>query len=110
MSAPQHATAAPKGSGGAISILATMGLNYRPLASRRPSGTPVVATKASGRVKTCPGAHVRTTRRDNEVLADGGPHNNTANKMRALLCPLHPAVHERPKVAAFGTGQTPDGF
>ena len=32
--------------------------------------------------------------RQDDGLADGGPRINTANNMRALLCPLHPAVHE----------------
>ena len=107
MSARPNMQPPPTRSGGTISILATIGLNYRPPFTRRPSGTPIVAIKAAGRVKTCPGARV-PTERDYEVLAVAGPRINTGNNMRALLCPLHPAVHEA-RGGIPWTGQTPDG-
>lgn len=54
-----------------------------------------VTFQSAGLVKTCPGLRLSAHQeRRVEVLADGGPPNNTANNMRALLCPLHPAVHE----------------
>jgi hypothetical protein len=45
-----------------------------------------------------------------EALADGGPHNNTANNMRVQVCPFLPAVHEAEGSPPSVTGQPPDGF
>jgi hypothetical protein len=54
-----------------------------------------VTFQSAGLVKTCPGLRLSAHQeRRVEVLADGGPPNNTANNMRVQVCPFLPAVHE----------------
>jgi hypothetical protein len=72
--------------------------------------TPAAVAKGNGLVKTCPVASLSES--EDEVLADGGLHNNTANKVRATLTLCAPRHRdgqspEGDKVRAF---RQPDGF
>ena len=83
----------PTRDGGAFSFPATMDCELPPATFPATERHVHLRDQSAGLVKTCPGLRscpFRSVMRSYPVAA----RSTTANNMRALVCPFHPAVHE----------------
>ena len=90
--APQHAAAAHDGAA-AQSHSRKDGFEQPPATSPATERHVRLRDQSAGLVKTCPGLRscpFRSVMRSYPVAV----RSTTANNMRALVCPFHPAVHE----------------